>query len=327
MVVCEYCAARVQIVRGARPAAPPPSSSPQPHTAVPHWSGFAWVVVLVMVLVAAGASFAFVALTPRAAPEPSVAPAVSHERAAVALGDPVDPPTVTPAIADPPQAERAEDSGGSEVADDPEPPGHPSSAARKSKAPEAPAGPTVSVSEAKKQLEPKVLACMRQTKTHALLAYMGNKTVGPVSVLPDSRTRVDGLKKKVAGSALGRCMNEAGKSVRTRAFKSNYIILNLRNETAPNPLAGLPAKADRKAVASIVASLDDAVLACARKHGEEGLREVFYVKIDGPTGKVVSARGAYGSKKFRSCAEPLYRKLTFPKVQEHQVEHTHQLQM
>ena len=209
----------------------------------------------------------------------------------------------------------------------PEPSGQPSRARGSGSAPKAPAGPVISVAEARKKLEPKVLACMRRSRTHALRAYMGNKGPGPVSVLSDSRTRVDGARTKLAGTALGRCMNDAGKSVRTRASKSNYVRFDLRNNAVRNPLGRLPKKSDRKAVAAVVAAVDDKVRACARKHGQEGLREVFYFKIDGPAGEVLSVRGTYLSKKFRGCAEAHYRKLSFPKVQESDVKYTHDLRV
>src|SRR5690606_27653796 len=81
----------------------------------------------------------------------------------------------------------------------------------------APTGPVLGSSDAQKSLEPAVLECMRAQKVHDLLAYMGNSKVGAVKVLGDSRSRVDGVRAKVQGTALGKCMDKAGASLRVRA--------------------------------------------------------------------------------------------------------------
>ena len=168
---------------------------------------------------------------------------------------------------------------------------------------------------------------MRKTRTHSILAYMGNKRVGPVSLLSDSRTRVDGVRSNLRSTSLGRCMNEAGKSVRTRAFKSNYVRLELRNKRVADPLAALPAKPDRNAIKAKIESVDGKVRACARKHNQEGADEVFYFRVDGPTGKVQSVRATYRSKPFRRCAESIYKRLVFPKTRQADVKYTHRLRL
>jgi hypothetical protein len=78
----------------------------------------------------------------------------------------------------------------------------------------------------------------------------------------------------------------------------------------------LPKKPDLTGVKATIASFDDAVKACARKHGVEGSRAVFNFKMDGPSGKVTSVGSTYLSKSFRSCAKAIYQKAAFPKVQQ-----------
>lgn len=332
MVVCEYCDARVELVRRAAvPAARP--SSPHRHVASSHFSVFAWVLFVMVLVTGVGGLVAFVTAGGILASvlqsfEGAPAPAEPPEHAAVVPGDRVpSTPVVVPAASPEPHVEAAD------VVTEPASPASPASpetpavVSKKTSTPKAPTGPVITVAEAKAQLEPKVLACMRSTGTHSILAYMGNKDVGPVSVLSDARTRVDGLRTKLGPTKLGRCMNDAGKSVRTRATKSSYVRFQLTNKAVPDPLAGLPAKSNRKAIEAVVAAVEPAILACARKHGEEGSREVFYFRIDGPTGKIISVRASHGSRKFRSCAEAVYGKLTFAKVQEHESKYTHQLQM
>lgn len=346
MVVCEYCDARVEIVRrnAPRPVQQPSSSSL--YSAMPHYSGLVWVFFIVPLITFAGVAIAFVSSMPwgwleqietitKAVPpivDPDPGDRVEAVEAVEAVQS-VDPGGGTPETKAPGGTSAAQDASGtgngSDEPDAPEPPDDDPDPkpVRRSVAPAKPTGPVISVDEARKQIEPKVLACMKQTGTHHILAYMGNKKVGPVKVLSDPRTRVDGLRVALARTKLGRCINEAGRSVRTRAFRSNYVRLQLRNEAVPDPLADLPARADRKAIEAAITALDPKVHACARKHGEEGAREVFYFRIDGPTGKVMSARGSYGSRAFRRCSEAVYRGMTFPKVQQHLVKYTHDLQL
>jgi hypothetical protein len=315
MIACEYCDARVEVGRRAATK----TTAPARHVAAPHYSGFAWGLLLFAVVTVAGGAFVFVAASPTSTEAPVTAADATEARPAVVAEV---QPVASPATPARPAAEP-------EPAPTPEEPSPAPVVAPTPKTPAAHAGtgPVISVAQAKAQLEPKVLACMRANRTYSLLAYMGNNGVGAVTVLSDSRTRVDGRTAKVAGTKLGRCMNEAGKSVRTRANKSNYVRFELRNAAVPDPLAGLPAKADRKAVAATIVAKNPDIVACARKHGEEGSREVFYFKIDGPTGKVTSVRGSYRSRAFRSCAEAIYRKLSFAKVQEPETKYTHDLQM
>jgi len=192
----------------------------------------------------------------------------------------------------------------------------------------APTGKVLSVAEAKRVLQPMVLACMRTHKVHSIQLRLGNKTVGPVHLLGrPHRSRVDGMRSEIIGSKLGRCINKAGRKVRARAFKSNYILFNLVNSDVPNPLAKLPAKA---APADVQATIDGAapkIHACARKHGEEGASGVFYFTIDGPTGNVISVRSSYGSKAFGRCAEKVYGALHFTRVQQARHKHTSRMRL
>lgn len=188
-------------------------------------------------------------------------------------------------------------------------------------------GPVLTASDASKALAPGVLACMREHKVHDILAYMGNSTVGPVKVLGDRRSRVDGMQAKIKGTALGKCMDKAASTTRVRAFKSNYVRFALTNDSVPDPLAHLPAKLDRKAVDGVIATADAKVKTCAAKHGEEGAKEVFYFVIDGPTGKATSVRGSYLSKAFHRCALPHYEKLEFPRAKQWGFKVTKHLQL
>lgn len=331
VVVCEYCDARVELVRRAPPTHGP-ASTPRRTVAQSHYSGFAWAIVLGATVCGIGAYLALIGALSFAEPsaqgvlEPTASSSQSGPTREAVVAQPAEGPT---------QSSRSPSSF--PVSEQPPPRGSSSGQAppedpQKAKAPrpkpvQQPSGPVDTVAQAKQKLEPKVLACMRKTKTHALLAYMGNTSVGPVSLLRDSRTRVDGLRAKLAGTSLGRCIDEAGASVRTRAFKSNYVRFELRNDAAPDPLASLPAKADREAIGSTIESRDPKVHACAATHGQQGAHEVFYFAIDGPTGKVLSVRGSYGSKKFRRCAEAVYRTLVFDAVRQYEIKYTHHIQL
>jgi hypothetical protein len=138
---------------------------------------------------------------------------------------------------------------------------------------------------------------------------------------------VDGVREKIKGSELGACMDKAGATVRVRAFKSNYLRFALVNDSVPDPLAHLPEKADRAEVERIIATADPQVLECAKKHGEEGAKEIFMFTIDGPSGKPTSVNAGYRGRAFKRCAEPIYKKLRFPEVRESTVKLTKHLQM
>jgi DNA-directed RNA polymerase subunit RPC12/RpoP len=316
VVACEYCDARVEVQRRSSAPAPSPRPSPGPqrHVAQPHYSGFAWAVLIVPIAVVGYGAFAlFLAREDhQASPAPS----------ATATARPVPTPTpqIEPAI-EPPPIPPPSDPPPSEtpavVETKVDLPPASTTAPRKS-AGKSPASdlPVITVGQARAQLEPKVRACMQKAKAHHLVAYMGNKTSGAVKLLPDSRTRVDGAKVSLAKTSLGRCIDEAGKTVHTAAFKSNYVALDVRNDGVPDPLAHLPKTADMAGVKAKIASFDDAVKACARKHGVEGSRAVFTFKMDGPSGKVTSVGSTYLSKSFRACATAIYEKATFPKVRQ-----------
>jgi len=323
IVRCEYCDARVEIERRAGPA---PNPMPRRHVAQPQYSGFAWSLVLVPVvfLISTGITayqwfFARDAATvtataPVAAPAPIAAPQVPtiHE---VDLPDPPPPATVPPDEPEPPAKAPTE-------VPQPTRPRVPNDTK-----PATPTGPVISVDEARKQLEPMARACLQKAGAHHLLAYMGNTKLGPVKLLPDSRTRVDGVKVALAKTALGRCLDEAGAKVRTSALKSDYVRLDVRNAGVADPLAGLPANADQKAVRGVIAAFDDDVKACARKHGVEGSRESFRFTIDGPSGKVASVTGTWLAKPFRACAEAIYAKARFEKVRASSYQVTYPLQL
>jgi hypothetical protein len=220
-------------------------------------------------------------------------------------------------------AERAEEA---EAADDR------AAARRRARAakPKAPEGPVLTVSEAKAELVPMVLECLKAAKVHHVTAHMGNSKEGGVSILTSARVskpRIDGKEVKLHTTALGRCMNEAGKKVRTRAFGGNYIIIDVRNPGVPDPLGHLPRTIPRDVLAEAVSALDAEVRACAKKHGEEGRETGIRLRIDGPTGKLVWARPVYTSKAFNACAEALYRKIAFPKAQSHVVEYHHNIRL
>jgi hypothetical protein len=144
---------------------------------------------------------------------------------------------------------------------------------------------------------------------------MGNSSSGPVKLLSDSRTSVDGKKLALAKTSLGKCIDAAGQSVHTAAFKSNYVRLDVRNDDVPDPLGGLPASPDQKAIRAVIAGFDAQVKACARKHGVEGTTDSIRFTIDGPSGKPTLAQSKHSSRAFRSCAEAIYAKARFPKVQ------------
>jgi hypothetical protein len=327
-VTCDYCDARVEIVRGSATPPPQPRTGTPKHRANAHYSAFAWIMfsAVFFVGITAVVTFAVLGTHIGEVSGQSDATATTPSRAEVIPSDepmpvatPQPPPSEPTDAPSPDDPEPKTDDGGSDIA--------PKPARRAKPKPPKPTGPLISKAEAAKQLEPKILACMRKHKTHSLLAWMGNKNLGGVSVLKSPQPRVDGARVKLASTALGRCINDAGKSVNTRANKSNYIRFDLKNASVPDPLARLPAKADRKAIRAIIESADPKVLECAKKHGEVGTREVFYLTIDGPSGRVISARASYRSRAFKRCAVPHYKKLVFPKVREHEVKFTHDLRM
>lgn len=339
LVVCEYCDARVQVSRTKGTTTVSPAETMKPvYTAAPHASTFAWV--LAGMVVSLGVSGVMVAVLTGASesegPDASVPPAIIE--AALPQTEPLAEsptplelptpsaspvPEPTPLDVESGESEPVEAGTGAASVDPP--------TKKKSTTPSpalpAPTGPVLSSGDARGALEPAILDCMRAQGVHDILAYMGNSTVGPVKVLGDSRSRVDGVQAKIKGTTLGKCMDKAGAAVRVRAFKSDYVRFALVNDAVPDPLAALPAKADRDEVDRIIASADPEVLQCAVKHGEEGGKEVFYFVIDGPSGKPSSVRASYLSKGFKKCAEAIYGKLSFPKVREWQIKVTKHLKM
>lgn len=318
VVVCEYCDVRVDIDRRA-PARVARAPATGQNVAAPQYSAFAWIVLTWVLLAVIGALvLLFVQRDATQADE-----SVFVSSFAPPLTAPPEPESQSSVLVSP---EPGNETAGVEPA--PAPVATPTKKKKKKRAstPE-PAGPMFSVADARAALEPKVRACMRDAKIHSLLAYMGNKKVGAVTVLKDSRTRVDGTRKDIRRTPLGKCMDAAGRTLRVRAFKSNYVRFQLENKGVPDPHGHLPQKSDHKDVGSTIAEVDDKIIACGLKHGEEGAKEVFYFVIDGPTGKVSSVRGSYRSKSFRKCSEKVYRGLQFTRVQEWTVKHTKHIQM
>lgn len=220
VVTCLYCDARVEVDGHAarHPGSPP---------AVPRRSGalWSWLVFLIVLTVSGGmAAFQFLRAqaiaTTTASPTPvtTATPTAQHVTTSrdIVSAPRNAPPAPTPELeapaADPPSAAEHEAA--------PKP--------KRAAKPPAPAGPTITVDEARKLIEPKARACMQQANAHRLLAYMGNAKAGPVKVLPDSRTQVDGKKVALAKTPLGRCLNAAGAHVNTSAFRSNYVRLDVR---------------------------------------------------------------------------------------------------
>jgi hypothetical protein len=194
-----------------------------------------------------------------------------------------------------------------------------SQASKASKVP-APTGPVLTSGKAEPLLKPLVLACMNQNGVYSLLTRFGNKSVGPVHVLQNNGSNfVDGRRTKLKSNKLARCLDAAGKTLRVRAFRGDYIYFNLKNPGVANPLADLPAKANHSEVMATIDSVTPKIKACARKHGEEAAKESFTFVIDGPSGKVHRVNGAYRSKAFLKCAKAIYRGLQFTKVQK--IEH------
>lgn len=343
IVACEYCDARVQIQRH-RSAPPPHPLAPTPHpvhTATPHYSGFAWIAFVVPLLAIGGSAVAFFVQAggspPWADHEAPPAPVQVSDRG----GEPDAVVAEAPVLEEGPSATGSEDEGPGRVgalfqeleeraernkkSDDPEPSGP-----RRAPAPRQPRGPVLGVPEAKKQLEPKVLQCMKAAAVHHVTARMGNKSVGGVSILTSAavaKPRVDGTVVNLPKTKLGRCIDAAGKTVSTRAFKSNYIIIDVRNPSVPDPLGDLPKTPSRDAVAATVSALDDRVHACAEQHGERGRKTNLHIRYDGPSGKLSSVNGSYTSKSFNRCVRDVYRSATFPKARQHEVTYTHRIEL
>ncbi len=200
------------------------------------------------------------------------------------------------------------------------------SGARPSMPPAQPAGPVLSVAEATRALEPAILECMKAAGVHRVSLHMGNEKVGGVSILNVTwapKPRVDGLLVSLPRTKLGRCINEAGRTVRTRAFKSNYLTIDVRNPGVPDPLAAFPETLSKQDFEAALGPLDDQVRACATKHGEEGQRIRISVRVDGPAGKLTFARPMYTSKAFASCVERLYKTVVFPRAKRYNIDYHH----
>jgi hypothetical protein len=226
IVTCSYCSARVEIDGRGRAQKP----APMGHGAAPHRSAFAWQWVMVPLVFAISIGMgafqwwraqSLISTPPPTVATPKPTPTPIPTRPPVTT---IRDVAVTPTVATPPP-----------IAADPPAPAPttaPTTAPAKPRAVHppkpAPTGPVISVEEARKQIEPKARACMANAKVKHLLAYMGNTTIGPVKVLPDSRTQVDGKKVALAKTPLGRCLNAAGAKVSTSAFRSNYVRLDVR---------------------------------------------------------------------------------------------------
>lgn len=352
MLTCEYCDARVQLSGKKPPAAVPGSGSRTTHVATTHYSGVAWVIFAVPLLGILGVAISIFVLAGASAPsgEPTrsadavVQPVEASEVEEVPVEPEPDEPVTTPTHRDEEtvgddgepgrvgrlfdqleeQAEAARREKAPTRNDDPHP-----GAARPTR-PKEPEGPVISVAQAKEQLEPEVRKCLEAAGAHHVSARMGNEKVGGVSILTSARVakpRVDGVVVALPKTKLGRCMNDAGRSIRTRAFGGNYIIIDVRNQAVPDPLRDLPAEASREALAAAVTPLEPAVRACAHKHEEEGREESIRLRIDGPSGKLISVDTTYTGRAFERCIEPVYRGASYPKVQTHVVKHHHKVQL
>jgi hypothetical protein len=347
LVVCEYCDAHVQIARSKSepPPKPEPTYVPDPeHPLVvsePKVSAFGWVVFsLVLTLGLGGGIFALVAHQLERAGVTDLLAMVTKQAKPLITSGQIEGTAIPATTPDPPAKKKTKRSSKSKRKKKASKPSTAAEGAKPEKAPKTkskkvirkpklpePTGPVLSVSDAEAALKPKVLTCMRELGVHDIMAYMGNSKVGAVSVLARSGSRVDGVRASIKGTALGKCMDRAGATLRSRAFKSNYLRFQLVNDAVPDPLGDLPAKADRAEFERIIATADPKILECAKKHGEEGAKEVFYFVIDGPSGKPRRVDASYRSKGFKRCAEPIYKKLSFPKVRQWDVKITKHLQM
>jgi hypothetical protein len=248
---CEYCDAHVQLAgveakkkkkkqQQSRPAAsqapvPPVGPPPASHVAQPHYSGFAWVVFLiplmsiagvaVSVFMSAGLSWGDVELWWHE----HVQPGTAYERVAQPEPEPEARVRGDGALD---EQETDDEETDDESADEDDEPGRvgrlftelaqraeeaeakknaPRTTRRRPATPKEPEGPVLTVAQAKSELGPKVLECMKAAKAHHVAARMGNSKVGGVSIITSAGraapARVDGTVVKLATTALGRCIN------------------------------------------------------------------------------------------------------------------------
>jgi eukaryotic-like serine/threonine-protein kinase len=195
--------------------------------------------------------------------------------------------------------------------------------------PKAPEGPLLTVSQAKKQLEPEVLKCLKAAGVHYVNTRMGNKVEGGVSIRTETwvpKSRVDGVVVSLPKTSLGRCINDAGRTVRTIAFKQNYVLIDVRNPDVSDPLGHLPSQPPRAEITALLAPRDDDVRACARKHNHGDTKIHIRLRVDGPSGKLSTARVNHAAKALDTCIEKLYRPISFPRARSFTYEHPHVLE-
>jgi len=187
-----------------------------------------------------------------------------------------------------------------------------------------PTGPIVSKDQAEQILRPQVMACMKEHRAHYLITRLGNERHGAnVPTLGLTGTSVLDYKPVpgFASTPLGRCIARAGSAVRAPAYGGNYIYFGLRNDDAPDPLAGAAEKLDHDAANKALAALDDEARDCARRNlagSRPGETVTVMVTFQGATGKVstvephyLDMRSAYGR-----CLSAVYRKASVEKFRD-----------
>lgn len=262
LVECRYCGSKSQRQPGTRDHGKPAAHG--------KWWGIGAAALSV-------ATLAFVLLTggEREAPEPTErprpAPAARAETPAPApvAQPPRSPPKRAAAPAEPPAAV-------------------PESTARRVDPSEI-----LGKNDAKKVLEPALLACMKKEGVHYLITRLGQgydvKSTGPLAplVFVDSSwvdyREVDDFTDTV----LGQCILGAAAQVTTRAQKGNYIYFGVRNPQVADPLEGASERLPHVAVEAALQALDGEARECMRRFpdtapfGDSVTLEIEFRGIDG----------------------------------------------
>ncbi|MFC1525550.1 hypothetical protein ACFL6X_01930 [Candidatus Latescibacterota bacterium] len=187
--------------------------------------------------------------------------------------------------------------------------------------------PLLSREEAQALLEPELLTCLKAANKHHLYVRIGQghdaPSTGPLyplAVVRDVAT-VDYLDVvDFTSTPMGKCVAEAARGVRAPAHGGAYMMLEIENPAAPDPLAGAPERLDQKAAIRALEAFDGEARECAKRYPEQakpGQTISFAVTFRGVDGAVTRVEPFYvGKGPYETCLKEAYRKAKGPRFRD-----------
>ena len=189
--------------------------------------------------------------------------------------------------------------------------------------PRGPVLPVIGKQQAKRVLEPKLIACMKAHGVYQLLTRIGQGygkwegRLGPLKIVESSWVDYRPV-PRLASLPLGACIGRAMSSVQSNTQRGNYIHFDLRNRGVKDPLKGAPQRLSRGDWRHLVIAVDDQARKCARKHSDNprvGQQVSVHLTVRGVDGKVTRVSPSYINPRSRygQCLVAVYKKVEFPK--------------